>query len=29
VAGEPGSYVLQATFFEAVNTGTLKVTRKR
>jgi tetratricopeptide (TPR) repeat protein len=28
VAGETGTYVLQATFFEAVNTGTMKVTRK-
>jgi tetratricopeptide (TPR) repeat protein len=28
VAGETGTYVLQAAFFEAVNTGTMKVTRK-
>jgi tetratricopeptide (TPR) repeat protein len=27
-AGETGTYVLQTTFFEAVNTGTIKVTRK-
>jgi tetratricopeptide (TPR) repeat protein len=27
-AEETGTYVLQATFFEAVNTGTIKVTRK-
>jgi hypothetical protein len=28
VAEETGIYVLQATFFEGVNTGTIRVTRK-
>jgi hypothetical protein len=28
VAEETGTYVLRATFFESVNTGTMKVTRK-
>jgi hypothetical protein len=28
VAEETGTYLLQAAFFEAVNTGTIKVTRK-
>lgn len=28
VAGETGTHVLQVTFFEAVNSGTIKVTRK-